>query len=164
MSHVAQCNVVLKNLDVIELAVRRLGGTLHRGVNHIRMFNAGFVDDSTTWKQFFEPAEAERIARMSKAERVKIINAAMNSADAVARFPGAEYDVGIIKQSDGSYRLRWDTWANGGGLHRFIGANGGLLAQAYGVEAAKRAARLRGHTVKEVPGSNGSIKLEVLVR
>lgn len=164
MSHVAQQKVKVKSLDDLEAAVKRLGGTLHRGQKTIRWYSSGFVDDSSTWKDFFSEQEAARIARLPKQERIAIINAEMSRADHVVSFPGASYDVGVMKDGDGSYRLRWDQWSGGGGLHKFIGSDGGKLGQMYAVEAAKRAARRKGFMVKEEAQPNGHIKLKMLVQ
>lgn len=164
MSHVAQCKVKVKSLDTLEKAVERLGGKLHRNKSTVRWYGAGFVDDSTTWKDFFSPEEAARIAKLSRDERVKIINKEMSRADHVISFPGASYDVGVMQEADGSFRLRWDQWAGGGGLHKRIGADGGLLGQAYAIEAAKKAARNKGYLVTETRQDNGHIKLKLLVQ
>lgn len=164
MSHVAQCKAVLKDEYAIEEAVKRLGGTLHRNYGVVRFYESGFVDDSTGWKEFFEPAEAARIASLPSDQRRKIINNLFKSATHVVSFPGASYDLGLYRQADGTYRLRWDTWGAGGGLHKTIGSDAGRFVQAYGLEAAKRAARLKGYQTKEVSHADGSVQLEMLVR
>jgi hypothetical protein len=162
MSHVVECKAVLKNLDVIEKAAQRLGGMLHRGQSKARMYASGFVDDSQGWRDFFEPAEADRIARLPKQERVAIINKAMNSFDHVISFGGAKYDVGVAAKADGTFRLRYDEWGSGG-LTPIMGPGAGKFMQAYGIEAAKRAAKARGFATKEVTGKNGQVQLEVMV-
>lgn len=165
MSHVGQIKTVFKNIKDVEAAAARLGGKLHYNKHTVRMYASGFVDDTTQWKEFFSPEEAARIARLPRDQRIEIINKLFASADHVISFPSANYDVGVYKAADGTYRIRYDSWAGGGGLTKIIGANGGKFAQAYGIEAAKRAARLRGYFAKETPGHKpGSIKLELLVR
>lgn len=164
MSHVAQCKVVVKSISTLEKAVERLGGKLVQGQKKIRWYAMGFVDDSSTWKDFFTKEEAARIARLPKSERVEIINKEMSRSDHAITFPGCSYDVGVMQESDGTFRLRWDQWAGGGGLNKFIGSDGGLLGQAYAIEAAKKAARLKGYMVTETKQDNGSIKLHLLVQ
>lgn len=164
MSHVAQCKVVIKNLDDLEAAATRLGGKLVRGQNKIRWYAAGFVDDSSTWKDFFSPEEAARIARLPKSERVALINKEMGRADHAIVFPKTQYDIGVMKEKDGTFRLRWDQWSNGGGLNNYIGNDGGKFSQAYAIEATKRAARRKGFRVQEVAQPNGHVKLKLLVQ
>ncbi len=164
MSHVAQVNAVLKSLDIIEAAAQRLGGKLVRDQHKYRMYASGFVDDSTDWKTMFSPEEGARIERLSKEERVKIINKAMSYADHVITFPGASYDVGVIQQNDGTYRLRWDYYGQGG-LPKYMGdRQAGKFVQAYGIEATKRAAQRKGYGVRESSKSDGTVQLELLVR
>ncbi len=161
MSHVAQCSVVIKSLEDLELAVKRLGGTLVRGQKKIRWYG-NFVDDSTTWKTFFSKEEAARISKLPSSERKAIINEEMSRSHHAIKFHGVDYEIGIVQEEDGTFRARWDSW--GGGLNRFIGSDGGLLSQAYAVEAAKRAARRKGFAVREEKSNNGSIKLRLLVQ
>lgn len=162
MSHVAQCKVVIKNLDDLELAAARLGGTLVRGQTKIRWYGR-FVDDSKTWKEFFTPEEAARIAALPSDQRRTIINKEMGRADHAIVFKGATYDVGVMAEKDGTYRLRWDQWAGGGGLNAKIGNSGEKFSQAYAIEATKRAARRKGFMVREEAQPNGHVKLKLLV-
>jgi hypothetical protein len=163
MSHVSQCNVVYRNLNDVEAAAKRLGGELRRDKHRFKWFQSKFVDDSTTWKSFFPPEEAERIAKMPRDKRIQIVNAAMNNCDHVIHFDGVNYEVGVFRQPDGTFRLRWDNWDHKL-KERMGGPNGGRFAQAYGIEAAKRAARKKGWRTSEKQRDNGHIELEVLVR
>lgn len=164
MSHVTQSKHRFHHLSDMEAAAKRLGGELIRDQHTYRMFSSGFVDDSTDWKSMFEPAEAERIARMSRSDRVKVINQAMSHADHVIKFPGCRYDVGVVKQQDGSFALRWDYYGEGG-LNRYLGnKEANLFAQAYTIEASKRAARIKGYVTREKKLSSGQIELEMLAR
>lgn len=163
MSHVAQCNTVYRKLEDIQAAAKRLGGELLIDHKKLRWYGSGFVDDSVMWKNMFEKDEADRISRLPKAERVRIINQMMNNVDHVVRFPGIGYDVGVYKQPDGTYRLRWDGF-NSALNTRMGGYSGGHFSQAYGVEAAKRAAQRKGWRTNEKSLPNGHIELEVLVR
>jgi hypothetical protein len=162
MSHVAECKLVIKSLDAMEKAACRLGGELRRGVSKARMFSSGFVDDSTGWTEFFSPEEAARIAKLDTQSRRKIINEAMSSFDHVISFTGAKYDVGVKQVEDGTYRLRYDEWGEGG-LQRIMGPGGGKFKQAYAIEAAKKAIKARGYACKETVNKQGRVQLEVLV-
>jgi hypothetical protein len=165
MSHVAQIKLVIDSLDVLQKAVERIGGTLERDHHKLKMYGSGFVDDSSDWRSMFAPAESNRIASLPKKERVKIINKKMSRPDHTLAFIGASYNVGVFQNPDEkTFSLRWDYYSQGG-LVKFMGdRSGGKLTQAYGLEKAKRMARLRGYATKEVAGENGQIKLEMLVR
>jgi hypothetical protein len=87
----------------------------------------------------------------------------MNKVDHIIRFPGIGYDVGVYKQDDGTYRLRWDGY-NSALNSKMGGYSGGHFSQSYGVVAAKRAAKKKGWRTTEKKLPNGHIELEVLVR
>jgi len=162
MSHVSECKTVYRNLNDVEAAAKRLGGELVRGQKSIRWYNR-FVDDSTEWRRMFSEEEANKIAAMPKSQRVKIINKKMSGCDHAIKFKGVGYEVGVWTQPDGTYRLRWDGYDSS--LNRKMGGyEGGHFAQAYGVEAAKRAARRKGWRTVEKPRADGQIELEILVR
>ena len=162
MSHVSQCKTVYTSLNDIEAAAKRLGGELLRGKTSIKWYGK-FVDDSTEWKRMFTPEEVTKIEKMSKAKRIQAITEKMTSCHHVVRFKGINYDVGVWQQDDGTYRLRWDGFDSN--LNRKMGGyEGGHFAQAYGVEAAKRAAKKKGWRVQEKPRTDGQVELEVLVR
>lgn len=159
----AQCKVVIKNLDDLELAAARLGGTLKRGQTSIRWYGH-FVDDSKTWREFFTPEEAARVDALPREQRKSLINKEMSRADHAIVFKGASYDVGVMQEKDGTFRLRWDQYAGGGGLNTLIGNDGGKFSQAYAIEAAKRAARRKGFSIREEAQPNGHIKLKLLIQ
>ena len=78
------------------------------------------------------------------------------------RFPGARYEAGLVQQADGTFRLAYDAWSSGG-LGRILGGTGERFAQAYGIEAAKRAARLKGYAATEKQMPNGHVQLQLRV-
>jgi hypothetical protein len=87
------------------------------------------------------------------------------TCDHAIRFNGAQYEVGVVRQSDGTFRLKWDGYHTGGlGPKMGRDAEGGLFAQAYALEAAKRAAEAAGHMVSETRRADGYVEMELLVR
>ena len=149
----------MKNLKDLEAAADRLGGTLVLGQKKIKWYGS-FVDDSTEWKTFFDEETAKKIAAMPRDARVKIITDYMTKCDHAIKFPGINYEVGVVAAGDGSFRLRYDYY-DSGLKAKLGGKNAGKLAQAYALEAAKRAAKLKGWMTKEVAQKGGSVKLEV---
>ena len=84
--------------------------------------------------------------------------------DHVVGFPGAQYEVGVVKQDDGTFRMAFDSWSSGG-LLPYMGDQGYRFAQAYAVEAAKRAAQeIPGAFVSETVRGDGYIEVELLVQ
>jgi len=163
LSHVTQAETVFTSLDDLEAAAARDGGTLHRNRKHVRWFTSGFVDDSKEWKAFFSAEEAARIAKLSKVERVAIINKEMNKADHVISYPGVPYDVGVHEQKDGTFRLRWDYYNRD--LGKIMGPKRGYrFTQQYGLSAATRRAKRGGWRTSETKKPNGEVELELLKR
>lgn len=82
------------------------------------------------------------------------------TCDHAIRFAGCQYEVGVTRRAEGGYDLSWDDYAPGGLLAR-LGTGAGKLVQAYGVEAATRAARRQGYAVTETAQADGSVVLHV---
>jgi hypothetical protein len=143
MSHVAECKAELKSFDAIEAAARRLGGTLIRGQKTYKWFGR-WVGDTPMPKG--------------------MTHADLGKCDHAIRFPGASYEVGVRAQPDGSFSLAWDWWSQGGLLQHMGDPQAGRFVQAYGVEAAKRAAIRRGYATRETTLNDGTVQLELLVR
>jgi hypothetical protein len=76
--------------------------------------------------------------------------------------PGASYEVGVAARQDGrpGYALLWDSYSYGG-LEAKLGQGACRLVQAYGVEAATRAARRQGYSVTETTREDGAVVLKV---
>jgi hypothetical protein len=141
MSHVAECKAELKNLDVIEAAAKRLGGRLVRGQKTYKWFGQ-WVGDTPMPKG------------MTKAD--------LGKCDHAIVFPDASYEVGVRVQSDGTFSLAWDWWGEGRLLPKMGDTGAGKFVQAYGIEAAKRAAIRKGYVARETAKSDGSVMLELL--
>jgi hypothetical protein len=74
--------------------------------------------------------------------------------------PGASYEVGVIKQSDGTFRLGFDFYRNPA-LESAFGKNCGKLTQYYAKHATTREFRKRGYSVSALPSKDGSLRLSV---
>ena len=78
------------------------------------------------------------------------------------KVPGAKYEVGVVEMPDGTFTLRYDFWS-AGGLNVKLGDGAGLLKQAYGIEAAKIAARRKGFSCYEQVLEDGKT-IELVMR
>ena len=67
------------------------------------------------------------------------------------------YDIALNKQSDGTYGLTTDWWADH--VEKEVGKNYGKLLQLYGVLKAMLEAKKKGFTANRKTQPNGSIKL-----
>lgn len=78
--------------------------------------------------------------------------------DHAIRFPGAKYEIGIVKQG-ADYALNYDDFQSGG-LQQKVGRNCGLLIQSYALEKTKREARRMGsRVVSQTKLKDGSVRL-----
>lgn len=71
------------------------------------------------------------------------------------------YEIGVIKNSDGTYKLNWDVFSGGKGMVDAVGGkNAEKLLQHYSVEQAAMALARKGFRVNRKTLQNGSIVLE----
>lgn len=141
MSHVAKIAIEIKDLTALRSACTRIGCELVEGKTTYEWFGRHVGD--------YPLPEGFTAADMGHCEHA-------------IRVPGARYEVGVCGRRDGKagYTLLWDFYYDGG-LEPKLGAGGGRLVQAYGIEAAKRAARQQGYSVTEKTNADGSIVLRV---
>lgn len=163
MSHISTIKTVFRNLEDVEAAAKRLGGTLVRDQKKYRWFGE-YVDDTPLDRgQFDSDAEYSLVLSMPREQRKAHMTKRLGKCDHAIRFPHATYEVGVRKAKDGTFKLSYDYYGEGG-LFPHMGQNGGRFSQAYAVEAAKRAARIKGYSAKETVRSDGSIAVELLAR
>lgn len=141
MSHIAKIEIEVRDLDTLEAACKRIGCALARGQTSYAWFGRSMSD--------YPLPEGFSVTDLGKCEHA-------------VRVPGASYEIGVVTRRDGreGYTMLWDSWGSGG-LERVLGKNAGRLVQAYGVEAATRAARRAGHHVTETTQADGSVLLRV---
>lgn len=83
----------------------------------------------------------------------------MGHADYIIRLPNTEYTVGLVRQTDGTYRLEADLWA--GHVERVLGLRYGRLLQEYAVEVVTRSAARRGRQVKSERLPDGKVRITI---
>lgn len=158
VSHIAVVETQIKDLDSLEEACKKLGLELRRGQQRYRWYGH-LVGSPATVAEQRKVMEKQGISR---AERGECDHAIGIPGDAKA------YEVGVVRSSDGSYRLVWDYFAGGYGLMGKVAADSderkqgvGKLVQAYTNEVVRKQARKQGFSVRERVGKNGAIVLEL---
>jgi len=156
MSHAVEITTVVKDLDSLERACSALGWKLIRDQKTYRWFGS-WVDDSPVPEEMFTPQRLAEIRAMSREQRKAVMTEAMGRCDHAISVPGADYEVGVVKKSDGSYRLRWD-YFDGKLLKAMGGQHGGTLTQRYNMEVARREALKKGYRIAETRQQDGTVK------
>lgn len=141
MSHnVTINNVKITNLDALRAAVKEL-----RSEN----INLELDEEAKTFRTYF----GQR-----------------NTCDMTIRLPTESFDVGLVKQPDGSFIPVYDDMLAGNrqiacewkpGDPRDSRSAMGKLAQRYAVCATEIEAALQGHSCVRTPGDNGEINVVI---
>lgn len=141
MSHIAKIEIEVRDLDALAAACLRLGCALVRDQTTYAWFGRSVGD--------YPLPEGFTVADLGRCQHA-------------IRVPGASYEIGVVARRDGrqGFTLLWDSWSSGG-LERVLGPGAGRLVQAYGVEAATRAARRQGYAVTETVQDDGAVLLHV---
>lgn len=163
MSHVATVAVKVTDLDALRAACTRLGGKFLEGQRSYRWFGSWVGDTAFSAEMFDTAEEFAKVRAMTPRDQKEYMTAKLGRCDHAMSFPGATYDVGVKVAADGSIRLEWDYYSQGG-LTRVLGGDSApKLSQAYAAEKMKIEARRMGHAVEsEEVQQDGSIRLRLL--
>jgi len=131
VSHIARIELEIKSLEDLKSACNRLG--------------LKFCENEKSYKWF-----GRWVGDAPLPEGVNEND--LGKCDHMIHVPGAQYQIGIVKQ-DNKYRLLWDSWQSGG-LEKVLGKNAGFLKQAYAVETIKRESRIKGLRLRETKKDN----------
>jgi hypothetical protein len=149
MSHVAAIDMVVKDLSALKAACPHLGLEFRENQCNHKWYGR-WVDDyhggDAAFKFGVDPAN-------------------YGQCHHAIGIPGNDkaYEVGVIAQPDGTYKLVWDFFANGYGLLEKIGRKGELLKQRYALEVTAKVLAKKGlKVVSTEPAKNG--KLRVVLR
>ena len=123
-SHITRVNVVVKDLDALEAAGKICGLKLNR--------------NQTTYKWFGQSVGDYPVPEGINVKDLGHCTHALSLADKSA------YEIGVVEQADGTFRLIWDFWNGGYGLQAAVGTDAKLLIEAYTIEAARVAAVSQG--------------------
>jgi hypothetical protein len=144
--HVVLVRACIRNIDVLERAVKRLGGALHRNKTTFNWWGR-WVDDyhenDAAYNHGVRPEE-------------------YGKCDHCISFPDCTYEIGLVRQGEG-YSLVFD-FIQSKLRDRIGGKEAGKLLQAYAVEAAIEQARNNCQTFTENVLEDGTIQLRVQVQ
>jgi hypothetical protein len=136
-------------LNAFAAAIKALGGEYLPNETTIRWYGQ-FLNDWRTSNGIDPRAAVNRI----DAKR-------FGTSDAgIARFPGSNYDLGLLKNADGSYTPYFDSYGTG---HRLAEALGGMdckkLKMEYSAAVSTRMLARQGWRVNRTVAKNGAIEL-----
>ena len=126
MSHISKIELVIKDLEALKAACRRMEFEFREG-QRIYQWYGRWVGDSPLPEGITEEE--------------------LGKCDHAIHVPGADYEIGIVRKGK-SYILLYDSWIKGG-LTKHIGKDAGKLKQIYAVEKIRLEARKRGMKVLE---------------
>jgi hypothetical protein len=132
MSHVVTIELEIKDLEAAAQAAKDLGAELVRDQKTFRWYGRWMNDysgDNAAYKQGVKPKD-------------------YGKCDHIIRHPKCSYDIGLVKQPNGSYRVVADEWHTGG-LVPVFGQGVEKLRQRYGVAITAKTMRKQGYLVTE---------------
>ena len=145
MSHIADVQMEIKDLNALKAAVESLG--------------AKFVEGQTTFKwygRFMNDWASSRAA----SNRHDPKN--FGSCQHAIKVDGVQYEVGVVKMPDGSYDILYDSWGPGEGLERKFGVGMVKLKQSYSTEVSRRELKRKGYRVTTINNADGSVQLKAV--
>lgn len=142
MSHIADVQMQIKDLDALRSAVEALGGKLVLGQKTHRWFGK-FLND---WN-------SDRAAVNRRDSNT------FGTCEHAITFKGIDYEIGVVKDGE-SYELIYDTY--GGALEQKLGVGLPKLKQGYGVEVTKRQLSRQGYRVTTISYPNGTISVKAV--
>lgn len=92
--------------------------------------------------------ERMKLTFLTNQTTFKMWGSVPGKCDHAIRVPGAQYEVGVVKNKTG-YELQWDNYQSGGLVEK-LGQNAGLLKQAYAVSKIALSAKKQGYMLREV--------------
>jgi len=147
VSHVADVDIKIRDLDCFAKAVVALGGEYLPNETEIRWYGR-FLNDWSSDRAAVNRIDPKRFGKTDAG---------------IARFPGCTYDVGLLKNEDGSYTPYYDTYSGGHGLTKVLGGDSCLsLKNEYAAAVTTRMLARKGFRVKRSVDAKGAIVLKAV--
>lgn len=145
MSHVAQVEIEVKDLDALKTACKRLGLTFVEGQKTYAWYGR--------WVNDYDAENA--------AYRYGIPPEDYGKCEHAITAPSAAYEIGVVRRRDGKpgYALIYDNWNRGGGLEAYIGRDAKHLVNAYAEEIVVKQLRRQGCVIERRVLTNGTVQI-----
>jgi hypothetical protein len=144
MSHVADVNIKIKDLDCAAMAAKILGGELVKGQTTHKWYGRFMAD----WSD-------ERAAANRRDPKT------FGKCDHAIKFPGVDYEIGLCKEADGSFTVVYDSWGSGRDIEAKCGGVGlPRLKDEYAVAVTTRMLARKGFRVQRSVDAKGAILLK----
>ena len=144
MSHVADVQLQIKDLDALKTAVEALGATFVQGQKSFKWYGR-FMNDWSSQRAASNRHDAKDFGKCEHAITVD----------------GVKYEIGVVKTDDG-YSLLYDSWGPGAGLEKKFGVGMPKLKQSYSTEVSRRELKRKGYRVTTINNADGSVKLKAV--
>lgn len=146
MSHIAQIDLDIKDLDSLKKACIDLG--------------LNFNEDKKTYKWWGKSVGDWPLPQGFTEDDLGKCDHMISVKDADSKC----YQVGVVRRRDGrpGYTLLWDFFEGGYGLQKAIGDNGNKLKQAYATNVSMKHARKEGFNVTKKVLPDGRVILRGL--
>ena len=146
MSHVATVDIEIKDLAALRLACSEIGLEFREGQKTFKWYGR--------WVNDYSADDA--------AYRAGIDPKNYGKCDHALSVPGNSkaYEIGVVKQPNGSYKLAWDFYSGGFGLMEKVGQKCGKLVSSYAGHVAKHTLFKQGYAIqskKTLP--DGSVEM-----
>lgn len=138
------------DLESLRKAAAELGGTFVQGQTNYRWYGR-LVGPNV------KPPEGMRVEDLGKCSHA-------------IKLPGVNYEIGVVRNADGSFRLLWDEYNSqpysdehdGHKLIEKFGSNLGRLCQSYTAQVLKAKAKARGWTCVQKTLPSGKLQLQMM--
>lgn len=140
MSHIAEINLEIKDLECLRKAASVLG--------------LEFKENQKTYKWFGQSVGDYPLPAGVKVEELGTCDHALSIKN--PEYGSKAYEVGISLRKDGKpgYTLLWDFWQGGYGLKKLIGENGVELKKEYSAQVAEKHLRKQGfRPIRKIEGN-----------
>jgi hypothetical protein len=151
MSHVADVQMQVKDLDALKAVVEESGAVFHEGQKTHRWYGR-FMNDWSDTRAAVNRRDPKTFGKCEHAISV----------------PGVTYEIGVVVRQDGEgYDLVYDSFGSSGQhdgrkLEQKFGEGLTTLKQGYSVEVSKRELARKGYRVTTTVEQDGSIRVKAV--
>lgn len=151
MSHVADVELQITDLEALDAACQRLGLDLRRGQR-----------THAWWGRFLNDWSDASRAAVHKGRDPKTFGKCDHAIGVKGATPrnggGGNWEIGLVKRADGKgYDAVYDAYAGGGGLEKVAGKDLRQLKQEYGAEVAMRKLKAQRYNVRREINALGQV-------